>query len=656
MKKISIFLNLFLILIILVGGPACSIIIPTPSPNPSASVSPTPHGSLIPESELKKLDMTSTIRSTTIPPADLFALARGLKHKDGIGPRQPVNTSKPDYPIGHKQTFWYENRETDKHEQMTATLEYKTDQLYMYVQDGTPVDKDKLKEAADKFQSRIMPTDFKYFGKPWVPGIDNDDHITLLHGDFPGGIAGMFGGVDEFPKWVYPFSNEREMFYVNHVTPGYSPGSSEYLSTLSHEFQHMIHANMHPSDQAGWLDEGCSVLAQYLNSYPTGFDSYFLQNTNTQLNAWGEDYAALPHYGASYVAMQYLAEHYGGYEVIKDLISRPEFGEAAISALLSSKGYQEDFNGFFKKFAVANYLNDTSVMDGRYGYQSIRGNAKAAKKFDKYPVNSYEDSVVQYGAKYYELSGKGSVEVAFDGNQVVNVVDNNPHSGRYEWTSLRADQSDPTLTRSFDLTGLSKANLNFSIWYHTEKDFDYAYAEISADDGKTWETLKGKYTTTTNPNGANYGNGYTGKSLVSEQDEKPSWLNESIDISAYAGKKVKIRFEYITDAALNFPGFCVDDISIPELKYNDDVESDTGWEARGFVRSTNILAGAFSLQLIKYGPTIEVEEIPVDSVTQQAKFTIEGLGSKYDKAVLAVASLAPNTMEPAGYRLSVEKK
>ena len=46
----------------------------------------------------------------------------------------------------------------------------------------------------------------------------------------------------------------------------------------------------------------------------------------------------------------------------------------------------------------------------------------------------------------------------------------------------------------------------------------------------------------------------------------------------------------------------VDDLSIPELNYRDDVErSDGGWQADGFARVDNFLPEKFSVQLIKFG-------------------------------------------------------
>src|SRR5207249_1828049 len=70
-----------------------------------------------------------------------------------------------------------------------------------------------------------------------------------------------------------------------------------------------------------------------------------------------------------------------------------------------------------------------------------------------------------------------------------------PHSGRAQWWGNAADNMESTLTREFDLTGVDHATLNFSTWYDTERDYDYAYVAVSTDQGCTWQTLPGQHNT-----------------------------------------------------------------------------------------------------------------------------------------------------------------
>jgi bacillopeptidase F (M6 metalloprotease family) len=108
--------------------------------------------------------------------------------------------------------------------------------------------------------------------------------------------------------------------------------------------------------------------------------------------------------------------------------------------------------------------------------------------------------VGQYAADYILLRGEGSFQVDFVGATLVGLAPTLAHSGRFVWWGGRGTNSDTTLTREFDLTGLSKATLTFYTWYDIAGGFDYAYVEVSVD-GERWETLPGQTTTNQDPNG-----------------------------------------------------------------------------------------------------------------------------------------------------------
>ena len=56
----------------------------------------------------------------------------------------------------------------------------------------------------------------------------------------------------------------------------------------------------------------------------------------------------------------------------------------------------------------------------------------------------------------------------------------------------------------------------------------------------------------------------------------------------------------------------MDDVSIPEIGYATNFETDYGgWQAEGFVRMENILPQTFGLTLITKGQKTTVERIPV---------------------------------------------
>jgi hypothetical protein len=94
--------------------------------------------------------------------------------------------------------------------------------------------------------------------------------------------------------------------------------------------------------------------------------------------------------------------------------------------------------------------------------------------------------------------------------------------------------------------------LSFWITYDIETDWDYGYVEVSTDGGDTWAGISGSITTTTDPNGNNRGNGFTGQS--------GGWVFATFPLGDYDGQEVYIRFSYLTDGAVIEPGYTVDDI------------------------------------------------------------------------------------------------
>ena len=90
--------------------------------------------------------------------------------------------------------------------------------------------------------------------------------------------------------------------------------------------------------------------------------------------------------------------------------------------------------------------------------------------------------------------------------------------------------------------------------------------------------------TTSDPNGQNFGYGITGSS--------GGWVDLTADLSAYTGD-VLLGFRYWTDVALVEPGFMVDDIQVAGYPL-DDAESDAGWTFEGFHVTTGVESKLYS--------------------------------------------------------------
>lgn len=617
--------------------------VPPPVVEKPAEVSPQPDAVVV-SSEAEAAQLEAKLKETP-PPRDLFSLSRRLKGKSEQRDERSVAPERPDYDVGSLHTFWLADQQKKNYYRISATLRHKTPHAYFYVENGQEVSLEGLRQAGDVFEDRIYPTVRDYFGNLPDLGLD-DPRITILHASFPG-PPGYYSSADEFPSYINPYSNEREMIYIN--LRNTTPGAERYYSTITHELQHMVHSRLDSSEDT-WINEGLSELAVRLAGYATtGSEVSFAVNPDTQLNSWAEDPSrALPHYGAAYLLVSYLAERYGGYEGLKDLVAEKARGINGVERYLDKKGFAVTFDDVFKDWVIANYLDDPQLDDGRYGYKDIDVHVRASD-VGELPVR-VATTVHQYAADYLDLGQvRGDYAIAFTGTATVKLLANDAHSGRRQWWGNRGDGVDTTLTREFDLAGLDGATLSFSAWYDIEKGYDYAYVEISTDGGATWTTLRGLYTTDSDPNGNNLGNGYTGRSGGAE---RPDWIDERIDLTPYVGGKALIRFECVTDDAYAGPGFAVDDISIPELGYSYDGESEGRWIPDGFVLFANSVPQRYFVQIIRLGPQPRIDAMPLDG-DRRGQLIVSGDGSS--RVVLVVAGAAAATSELASYEYSVEQ-
>ena len=98
----------------------------------------------------------------------------------------------------------------------------------------------------------------------------------------------------------------------------------------------------------------------------------------------------------------------------------------------------------------------------------------------------------------------------------------------------------------------------------------------------------------------------------------------------------------------------LDDLSIPEIGYTTNFETDTGgWQPAGWARIQNILPQSYVLAKITVGKTTSVEDIPLNSnVTADIPFTV---GDGVENVVLVVSGVTRFTRQLAPYQLSVSQ-
>ena len=371
------------------------------------------------------------------------------------------------------------------------------------------------------------------------------------------------------------------------------------LSTLAHEFQHMIHWSK-DRNESSWVNEGFSELASYLNGYdPGGYDYVFTMNPDINLTFWpGSDQGySGPHYGASYLFMSYLLNRFGE-TTTRRLVEEPANGMEGLEFVLQKHAMgsgmeMETPESVFIDWTIANLINNSSINDGRYAYNPEQSvplvYPNQSIKCDE-SVNSF--TVNQFGTDYYRVENESGLMIRLNSEATVPLIAVSPHSGSYHYWSNRGDESHMRLWRNFDFREVTKPiNMTFWVWYDIEKDYDYAY--ITAQVGNQQkEILEIPSCTKDNPSGANYGCGLNGKSN--------EWVLQTVDLSKYAGKEVRIAFEYITDSAVNGNGMLIDDIEIQAVNYSSDFEVDGGgWQNEGFVRVSENVPQRIAVSLVQ---------------------------------------------------------
>jgi hypothetical protein len=597
-------------------------------------------------------DTLSQIEATVIPPRDIPDLARRLLGVTDIP--EPPTTAPPELQIGAVETFWADNLNEDLAFQVDAELVYKTEHIYMFVEKGYDLDMDGIKRSADTFENVIRPKVHEVFGTEWYPGIDADPHLYILHAANLGSyIAAYYGSDSEYPSEATSRSNEHEMFFVNLDAMSWAVGTDYYEAVLAHEFQHMVHWNV-DSNEDSWLNEGLSELSSMIAGYgPSLFAYDYLATPSAQLNNWPEDDSRGLHYGEGFLFVAYFYDRYGE-QATTALIKNSSNGLESVQKTLDEIGAADPFTGepvdvvdLFGDWVVTNILLDPSVGDGRYAYSlsgmEIMMPANITEEIS--PVGeSVSEVTPQWGPQYLEIvrgDEPQKLRLSFKGSDTVQIVPTDAHSGDTMWWSNRADNSDTRLTRAFDLSGVSSATLNYWTWYHIEQGWDYGYVMVSTDDGATWTPLETNHTTMDNPHSLAYGPGYSGQS--------GDWVEETVDLTPYAGQHIQVRFEYITDDATTQPGMLIDDVSIPEIDYSDDFETaDESWISEGWLLTNNVLPQRFLVQLVQPSSETPVTRLLGPDDTPQGEWEIT-VGGDTGRTILVVSGLAPVTTQPAAY-------
>jgi immune inhibitor A len=160
-----------------------------------------------------------------------------------------------------------------------------------------------------------------------------------------------------------------------------------------------------------------------------------------------------------------------------------------------------------------------------------------------------------------------------------------PITGSYQYWGGQQDEIDTNMVTNVNLTGKSSATLTFDAWYDIEEQWDFAFVQVSEDNGATWKSL-GNENTRSDVTSQGYPTiiesmpGFTGSS--------DGWVKQSFDLSQYAGKDIQVRLRYATDWGTSQLGFFADNIKVEadgQTIVEDGAETASPFTFNGFEKN-----------------------------------------------------------------------
>lgn len=559
---------------------------------------------------------------------------------------------------------------------------------------------EQLEYMLDEFDNNIYPTNTKIFGEP-LPRGDEGQKVWILifnirdeayyYPEAESYIAGYFSASEST-------ENKKNIMHIdtydwiNRIGPDVNRPYL-YEGVFAHEFQHLIHFDQDP-DEPSWVDEACAELAMYMCGYghPSGHLMYYMYyHPMTSLTFWGN---ALEDYGIVYLWSLYMYEHYGGADFISALVQEQANGIIGVENTLKSFGYTESFEEIYDALTIAIYIDDVRKNDGKFGFYNLDVGSDDTWGWSiEYvlsygwwglpseapflvPSNWFLDIEPQpYTAHYFRFTNKKAADVFIDGDDYSG---NPAYSGIYEWYSDASAWAWQSFYQSFYIPP-SGATLNFYTFYEIEEDWDYGYVEVYDTVTEEWSTLNAAATVDTldhpqdNPNtpddrepsayvDAGLWHAFTGNS--------GGWIPVSMDLSPFAGHTIEIYFTLWQDGAFTLQNMYIDDISIPEKGFFDDVEyGEDGWESTGWYISNGLFDNGWSTTIIdtKGVPTEiypeppdnnrmtlhSIYNVPIDFGTQSGSMRISATTGKSGRIKVAIVSNRAYHILTSGYILAV---
>ncbi|MGA3243690.1 MAG: hypothetical protein ABSE41_03680, partial [Bacteroidota bacterium] len=300
-------------------------------------------------------------------------------------------------------------------------------------------------------------------------------------------VAGFFYSVDVDPNsGAANTSNKRDMLYIDSYPGIYYNGirrTNLALSTLAHEFQHLIHWNYDPSELT-FFNEGLSEYAEYLCGFQLRSSAGYFGNTNVTLTGWNN---IVEDYSRAALWTRFVTDQYG-LAFIKSFVQNPAHGSPAFDQSLLQNGYSTTFVSTATNFFAANWIGSQG-NDSTLRYKSPLGIRPALEGDYTDPNVQRTDTLSQYGAEYISFAGAKNFRATFTFPSGISVraIESGPAAIRVRDVINGVDFTSPELGTLFTSVVFVVADVQTSLFatysYSASGELSRFIAEESYDSG-----------------------------------------------------------------------------------------------------------------------------------------------------------------------------
>ena len=378
--------------------------------------------------------------------------------------------------VGDQNVFWVYNIQKQSYDTVRASLKFVGTLSYIWValaewNNGhvTSVEVDAMANALEHSARNspvdttigILSIDRQVYGNP--PNInssfqkgkgDGKTHFLIcdIQDGFTGSnsyIAGFFYSVDVDPNsGASLYSNRRDMLYIDSYPGIYYNGSRRTpgaLSTLAHEFQHLIHWNYDPYE-ISFFNEGLSEYAEYLCGFNLRSPAGYLANPNVTLTAWS---GSLEDYSRAALWTRYVAEQFG-LTFLKNFTQNTYTGIQGFEMSLSQSGFSITFAATMMNFFTANWMGSSGSDPAlRYKAQLSAQPSLRASYFD--PNVQRADTLVQQSVQYVSFAAARNFRITFTApaGLTIRAIESGPGALRIRDVTRGVEFTSPELGSTY---------------------------------------------------------------------------------------------------------------------------------------------------------------------------------------------------------------